>query len=313
LAEVVGQELAGEAIAGRARRLLSIRPVMAPAAERPDTPLGLGCLLTGTRLDPSLVSQLRKEIQTADRVDVLCSFIKWSGIRILEEALRAFAGKPGTRLRVITTSYLGATDLKAIDLLRSLPAEVRVSYDTHRTRLHAKAYLFHRDTGFGCAYIGSANLSHAALTDELEWNVKISQYESPHLWNRVTATFETYWNDAEFTPYDPADRPRLQAALAQERISAEAPTQPLLFDLRPYAFQQEILDRLDAERRVQGRDRHLVVAATGTGKTMIAAFDYRHWSREAAGAGGAKPRLLFVAHREELLQQSLATFRAVLR
>lgn len=314
MAEAVGEELTGEAIAARARRLLSIRPVTAPAVERPDTPPALGCLLTGTRLDPSLVSQLRKEIQSADQVDVLCSFIKWSGIRILEEALRAFAARPGARLRVITTSYLGATDLKAIDLLRSLPAtEVRVSYDTHRTRLHAKAYLFHRDTGFGCAYVGSANLSHAALTDGLEWNVKISQYESPHLWDRVTATFETYWNDAEYTPYNPADRPRLQAALAQERMGAEAPTQPLLFDLRPYAFQQEILDRLDAERRVQGRDRHLVVAATGTGKTMIAAFDYRHWSREAAGAAGCRLRLLFVAHREELLQQSLGTFRAVLR
>jgi HKD family nuclease len=239
LAEVVGEELAGDAIAGRARRLLAIRPVTAPALERPDTPPALGCLLTGTRLDPSLVSQLRKEIQTADRVDILCSFIKWSGIRILEEALRAFAARPGACLRVITTSYLGATDLKAIDLLRSLPAtEVRISYDTRRTRLHAKAYLFHRATGFGCAYVGSANLSHAALTDGLEWNVKISQYESSHLWERVTATFETYWNDAEFAPYDPADRLRLQAALDQERAGTEEPTRPWLFDLRPYAFQQ---------------------------------------------------------------------------
>src|SRR5262245_45672788 len=68
LAEAVGEELAGEVIAGRTRRLLSIRSVTAPAVERPDTPPGLGCLLTGTRLDPSLVSQLRKEIQTADRV-----------------------------------------------------------------------------------------------------------------------------------------------------------------------------------------------------------------------------------------------------
>ena len=79
------------------------------------------------------------------------------------------------------------------------------------------------------------------------------------------------------------------------------------FELRPYAFQQEILDRLDAERRVQGRTRQLVVAATGTGKTLIAAFDYRRWSRqqaEAPGQGG-RPRLLFVAHREEVLRQSL--------
>ena len=103
---------------------------------------------------------------------------------------------------MLTTSYLGATDLKAVDFLRSLPnTEVRVSYDTHRTRLHAKAYLFHRDTGFGTAYVGSANLSHPALTEGLEWTVKVSQYESPHLWDRVAATFETYWEDGEFEPY----------------------------------------------------------------------------------------------------------------
>jgi superfamily II DNA or RNA helicase len=247
-------------------------------------------------------------------VNILCSFIKWRGIRILEEALRDFTAQPNAQLRVITTSYLGATDLKAVELLRSLPnSAIRVSYDTHRTRLHAKAYLIHRDTGFGSAYIGSANISHAALTDGLEWNVKISQYESPHLWNRVAATFEHYWNDVEFTPYDPADKPRLEAALSQERVGQEAVDRPVFFDLHPYGFQQEILDRLDAERKIQERNRHLVVAATGTGKTMIAAFDYRNWSRDIVGVGNRKPRLLFVAHREELLKQSLYTYRNVLR
>jgi hypothetical protein len=201
-----------------------------------------------------------------------------------------------------------------VDLLQSLPnSRLRISYDTHRTRLHAKAYLFHRATGFSSAYIGSANLSHAALTDGLEWNVKISEYESPHLWQRVTATFESYWEDTEFAPYQAVDRARLQAALEQERTGPGSQEAALLFDLRPYAFQQEILDRLLAERQVQGRQRHLVVAATGTGKTMIAAFDYRSWSREQTSAAGVRPRLLFVAHREELLQQSLTTFRAVLR
>ncbi len=298
-------------------RLLSIWPVGpfgGGKPERPDTPLALGSLLAGTRLDPSLVSQLRKELASADRVDILCSFIKWSGMRILGEDLRAFTAKPSARLRVLTTSYLGATDLKAVDLIESLPhTEVRVSYDTHRTRLHAKAYLFHRDSSFGSAYIGSANLSHPALTEGLEWTVKLSQYESPHLWDRVVATFETYWEDREFEPYHAAERPRLKRALEEERSVESSGPEPFPFELRPWAFQQEILDRLDAERRVQGRDRHLVVAATGTGKTMIAAFDYRHWAHEQSSTAGTRPRLLFVAHREELLQQSLQTFRAVLR
>ena len=299
------------------RRLLSVwplEPLGSGKPERPDTPLALGSLLAGTRLDPSLVSQLRKELASADRVDILCSFIKWSGVRILQEDLRAFTARPSSRLRVLTTSYLGATDLKAVDLLESLPnTEVRVSYDTHRTRLHAKAYLFHRDSEFGSAYVGSANLSHPALTEGLEWTVKVSQYESPYLWDRVVATFESYWEDSEFERYHQGERDRLKRALEEERSVESSGPEPFPFELRPYAFQQEILDRLDAERRIQGRDRHLVVAATGTGKTMIAAFDYRLWARDQLSAPGQRPRLLFVAHREELLKQSLQTFRDVLR
>ncbi len=290
------------------------QPLSLTKPERPDTPLALGCLLAGTRLDPSLVSQLRKELVSADSVDILCSFIKWSGIRILQQELVRFTQTPRARLRVITTSYLGATDFKAIEFLRRLPnTEVRVSYDTHRTRLHAKAYLFHRHSNFGTAYIGSANLSNPALTDGLEWTVKVSQYESLHLWNRVTATFESYWEDSEFEPYQDADQARLEQALRNERSDERSHPRVFLFDLRPHAFQQEILDRLEAERDVHGRNRHLVVAATGTGKTMIAAFDYKNWSREWFASHGQRPTLLVVAHRMEILEPALHTFRAVLR
>jgi superfamily II DNA or RNA helicase len=298
------------------RLLMAVSPreTVGPLAhERPDRPLALGSLLAGTRLDPTLVSQLRKELDSADRVDILCSFIKWSGVRILERELRAFTAKPAGKLRVLTTSYLGATDLKAIRIIEALPnTEVRVSYDTERTRLHAKAYVFHRHSDFGTAYVGSANLSRPALTEGLEWTVKLSQYESPHLWNRVIATFETYWQDHEFKPYQQADEPRLKYALEKERSTSDSGGTPFAYDLQPWPFQQEILDRLDAERLIQDRRRQLVVAATGTGKTTIAAFDYRRWARQQSSTG-AKPRLLFVAHREELLQQSLRTFRDVLR
>lgn len=160
---------------------------------RPDTPLALGSLLTGTRQDPSLISQIQKEIATADQIDMLVSFIKWKGIQLLKEQLIEFTKNPENRLRVITTSYMGATDLKAVEWLQQLPnTEIKVSYDTHRTRLHAKAYCFERKTGFSTAYVGSANLSHAALTDGLEWTVKVSQYEQPYQWEKIIATFETY-------------------------------------------------------------------------------------------------------------------------
>jgi superfamily II DNA or RNA helicase len=246
---------------------------------------------------------------------MLCSFIKWSGIRVLEEELKAFSQREGARLRVITTSYMGATDPRAVDFLAGLPsAEVKISYDGRRTRLHAKAYLFHRNTGFGSAYVGSSNLSNAALTDGLEWNVKISQYESAHLWEKLCATFDTYWDDPEFVPYTRADHIRFRRAIDAERAGDGAGDVPFQFDIRPYPYQQEILDRLAADRVYHHRTRNLVVAATGTGKTVIAAFDYRR-VREAleTTAPGRPVRLLFVAHREEILVQSRACFRAVLR
>jgi superfamily II DNA or RNA helicase len=300
-------------LASPLRRLLAVHAdARETAVLRPDTPLARSALLTGARLDPSLASQLSKEFAAADRVDILCSFIKWSGIRLLMDALRVLTATPhpdGPRLRVISTSYMGATDANAIEALRDLPnTQVKVSYDTERTRLHAKAYVVHRTTGFGSAYIGSANVSRAALSEGLEWTSKISQYELPHLWQKIIATFETYWNDDEFESFDGNALPRLREAISRERTrgtveNSELPT----FDLRPYPFQEEILDALAAEREVQRKNRHLVVAATGTGKTMIAAFDYKRW------AGTRKPSLLFIAHREEILRQALGTYRAVLR
>jgi superfamily II DNA or RNA helicase/HKD family nuclease len=290
--------------------LREIRPHLAPPLPRPDTPLAQSWLLARTRLDPTLLSQLKKEIQSAGQIDIICSFIKWSGLRCVLEELEAFAHTPGRRLRVLTTSYMGATDLKAVECLRELPnTEVRVSYDRDRTRLHAKAFLFHRTTGFGTAYIGSANLSSAALTEGLEWNVKISQYESSHLWQKLTAAFETHWLDGEFSPYRGEDKEKLAEALREASGAYEVDRSLLYFDLKPYPFQQEILDRI-AYERYAGRQRHLIVAATGTGKTLVSAFDYRTF---AQAEGGRYPRLLFIAHREEILTQSLATFRAVLR
>jgi superfamily II DNA or RNA helicase len=224
--------------------------------------------------------------------------------------LTARKGIEGPRLRVITTSYMGATDPRAIEELAKLPnTEIRVSFDTKRTRLHAKAYLFHRETGFGSAYVGSANLSNAALSEGLEWTTKISHYELPYLWSKIAGTFETYWQDEEFQSFSRDAPERLRRAIARERASATVPESAVTFDLRPYPFQEEILDLLEAEREVQNKHRHLVVAATGTGKTMIAAFDYGRVCRER----GSKPSLLFVAHREEILRQALGSFRGVLR
>lgn len=300
-------------IATPLRRLLAIHPPSSDTPlERPDTWLTRSALFTGSRGDFSLGSQIRKEAGSADRIDILCSFIKWSGLRVILDSLRELAQGDsinGPRIRVITTSYMGATDPRAIEELSLLPnTEIRVSYDTKRTRLHAKAYIFHRATGFGSAYVGSANLSHAALSEGLEWTTKISHFELPYLWSKITSTFETYWQDDEFQVYETGSPERLRNAIQFENSTTQRDS-GVIFDLRPYPFQEEILDILSAEREVQAKFRHLVVAATGTGKTMIAAFDYAKFCRES----GHRPSLLFVAHREEILQQAMASFRGVMR
>lgn len=276
---------------------------------RPVTSLSQSSLLTGSPHEPSMIAELKREIRTADSVDMLVAFIKWSGLRLMMDDLR-YLTESGRHLRLITTSYMGATDIKAIDELMRLPnASLRVSYDTKRTRLHAKAYIFHRETGYSTAYVGSSNVSESALTAGLEWNIKLSAQDQRDTFDKLRGTFEKYWNDDEFALYRMDERPRLAAALKLERRHEISDDLLAFIDVQPYAYQRQILEKLDTERAVLGHHRNLLVAATGTGKTVISAFDYK---RFATGRGGL-PRLLFVAHREEILRQSLATFRQVLK
>lgn len=266
-------------------------------------------LFTGGNSGTTLESELRKEILSSDRIDLLVSFIKWKGIRILERELREFTARGG-KLRIITTTYIGATDSKAVEFLASLEnTEVKVSYNTGNERLLAKAYLFERNTGFHTAYIGSSNFSRSALTDGLEWNLKVTTKEVSHIIDKFKKTFEAYWQNADFELYDQTiHSDKLVAALNQGKVSKEYTFTTAYFDIKPFPYQNEILEKLEVERTVHNRYRNLLVAATGTGKTVISAFDYKTFRNNNKSS-----KLLFVAHRKEILQQAKATFQGVLK
>lgn len=288
---------------------------------RPEVPLTQSDLLINGRGEPNLIRSLSSEVDSADQIRIIVSFIKWSGLLLilpeLEKAIRR-----GAQVQVLTTTYLAASDQRAINALVEAGAEVRISYDGRGTRLHAKAWLFDRKTGFHTGYIGSSNMSIQAMGEGMEWNVRLSGTETPHLLEKFRATFDAYWQDPVngFEPYDPerrpGDRERLRIALEANAPRGGSFADELLpFDLNPYPFQDEMLDDLRLEREVYHHFRNLVVAATGTGKTIIAAFDYRRLAAERkwSSSPGRFPRLLFVAHRKEILTQSRRVFRQVLK
>jgi superfamily II DNA or RNA helicase/HKD family nuclease len=297
-------------------------PELPPA---PSIPLATTELLVNGDGQPTLGQLLLEEIRCADHIDLICAFVGWTGVSQLVDELRALVARGGT-IRVVTSTYLGATSGKALDALIKLGADVRVRYDGNATKLHAKSWLFHRSGELDTAYIGSSNLSQAALHDGIEWNVRLARADAPAVFLRMQGTFDTYWNDPSYELYSLADRERLDEELLRARGSdslrhdarsqreidrlqrhlAEAYEQ---LSVRARPHQQQILDQLELRRESFDEHRHLIVAATGTGKTVVAALDYARMCRD----GEPRPRMLFLAHREQILVQARKTFAQVLR
>lgn len=298
--------LARERLAPPPRVLRSIRGRKPDGSDEsidePLIPLLDTALLTNEPGEPGVGHQIRTEIASADRIDVVMAFIRRNGLLPMVAALRRHteAGRP---LRVLTTTYTGSTQVEALDLLSDLGAAIRVSYDTSGTRLHAKAWLFHRESGYSTAYVGSSNLTHWAQVTGLEWNVRVSGARNRTVLDKIAAVFESYWQQADFESFD---RERFKQAT---RASTDLSGQPILspVEISPFPFQQRLLEQIDLSRD-QGHHRNLLVAATGTGKTVMAALDYARLRTRLP-----RSRLLFVAHRAEILEQSRATFAHALR
>ena len=273
---------------------------------RPLTGFRVSNLFTGGQSHVSLSSEIERDIESADSICMIVSFLKLSGVNLIYDHLKRFCSNPQHRLRIITTTYCGVTDAKAVERLASLPnTEIRISYNTQIERLHAKSYIFERNSGFSTAYIGSSNLSKSAQTDGLEWNIRVTNVENPHIINAALATFDIYWNSHNFEDFHEGGIEKLYKELQKVREPKLATDVLAKYTILPH--QKQILDKL-AVIREGGVRRNLIVAATGTGKTVISAFDYKVFTEQTEGTH----RLLFVAHREEILKQSRRTYRSVL-
>lgn len=275
---------------------------------RPLTGFRISNLFTGGQSKVPLNVEIERDIESADRIYLIVSFLKLSGLNLIYDQLKRFCERPGHRLKVITTTYCGVTEAKAVEHLATLPnTEIRIAYHTQIERLHAKSYIFERESGLSTAYIGSSNLSKSAQTDGQEWNIRVTNVENPHIIKTALATFNLYWNSENFEDFNLGGVEKLYAALKKERIGTATSGVALAkYTLLPH--QKQILDRLEVVRG-NGVKRNLIVAATGTGKTVISAFDYKLLKEKHP----QHHRMLFIAHRQEILKQACLTYRCVLQ
>jgi len=240
-----------------------------------------------------LLTPLRRALQHADQVDIVAAFAQHSGVELLEsdwvDALHR-----GARIRLLTSDYLNITSAHALQRLLTL----HTAHEAFEARLHEvtgpsfhpKAYLFARDP-HGIAYVGSSNLSGTALTHGIEWNLRATDATS---FARLRDRFEHLFADA--TPLTPA-----LVADYQQRVPVPPAPEPAAPKPVPHDIQVEVLQAL-RQTRQDGHEAGLVVMATGTGKTFLSAFDFAQLDGQ---------RALFVAHRQEILDQAADTWRRV--
>ena len=273
---------------------------------RPLTGFRVSNLFTGRQSPIPLHEEILRDIASADKIYIIVSFLRLSGVRLLMDALKKFTAVPGHSLKIITTTYCGHTEAKAVQQLSELPnTEIKISYNTNIERLHAKAYIFERESGFSTAYIGSSNLSKSAQTEGLEWNVRVTNMENPQIIDAAIKTFEVYWNSKDFEDFKDGGIEKFKKELKLQHEYGEAKTIYHRYSILPH--QKAILDKLQTVRDELGIYKNLVVAATGTGKTVMSGFDYQLFAQKHKTA-----RLLYVAHRQEILEQARNKFRSIL-
>jgi superfamily II DNA or RNA helicase/HKD family nuclease/diadenosine tetraphosphate (Ap4A) HIT family hydrolase len=260
-------------------------------------------LIAGGEATP-LLKPLLEDMDRADRIDIAVAFVLRSGVELVEPHLRDALDR-AARVRFLTGDYMDATDPDALRVLLDLQSrqgqiERRV-FETRTQTFHPKAYIFTRTAGNGVAYVGSSNLTRPALAHGIEWNYRLTTAEDSRGFAEIATAFERLFGHPATQPLDAEwiDRYASRRALSRPATGVEVAPEPPPVAPEPNAVQKEALLALERSR-TEGNSAGLVVLGTGMGKTYLAALD------------SARPeyrRVLFVAHREEILSQAMRTFR----
>ncbi len=255
-----------------------------------------------------LYYQLINSLKKAESVDIIVSFLMESGVKMLLEELDN-ALKRGARIRILTGNYLGITQPSALYLIkRKLGERVDLRFYNEKARsFHPKSYIFHY-TEHSELYIGSSNISRSALTSGIEWNYRFTSTVDQKNYAKFYRTFEDLFenhsviiDDEELRRYSKNwHKPAVAKDIEKyDALDEGANDTNIRILYEPRGAQIEALCALE-DTRAQGAKKALVSAATGVGKTYLAAFDSK-----------AYKRVLFVAHREEILNQAAVSFRNV--
>jgi len=257
--------------------------------------------------DDPLLPHLLSNFPDAKRVDIGVAFTLKSGIRLLQPYLRELLERGG-RVRFLTGDYLGVTDPDALMVVQDLNGDItRRVFETAKgpSSFHPKTYIFHYKNDYGIAFVGSSNLSETALRGGVEWDYKVVSSRDPGGFADIVEAFERLFSHpaTQELSYDWIEqyRPRHRTAESIKLQDIDVPIEVPIPAVAPHDIQKQALTALENTRRV-GNTAGLVVLATGLGKTWLAAFDSQR--REFR-------RVLFVAHREEILAQALETFRQI--
>lgn len=264
--------------------------------------------------EQELIQQINLEIKTADNVYFIYPFISKKMINKIRNSFN-YSQKSQIKIHFITTTFDDVALFVNLDELENLVMKynnifVRVEDNTQHqsTRIHIKAAIFERKSGFSTAIIGSSNLTYKGMVSGREWNLKISEFSNSELYNHLISEYQKIWNDNLVNFNDIAQRNEFLSRIKNNRILKNQVTNKFkVYSL--YEFQKKIINCLKSRRKIN-KNQHLLVMATGTGKTIVSAFDYLNQIQEN---NYQRPQLLFLAHQQEIIEQALVTFRNVLQ